>query len=105
MWRVTLAMVLSLVLAPSFGFARADLGDPQDEVIKRGRSVIENARNGSNDKARWSLVKDRDEAHGIYLRKTIGGKQVLTCTDTSSPKALAFEDGICLAETPVRIAN
>jgi len=51
------------------------------------------------------LAKDRGEAHGIYLRKTISGKQVLTCTDTSSPKAAAFEDGICLAETPLRIAK
>lgn len=47
--------------------------------------------------------KDRGEAHGLYLRKTIGGKQVLTCTDTSLPKTSGFEEGICLAETPQRV--
>lgn len=50
-------------------------------------------------------AKERGEAHGIYLRKTIDGKRVLTCTDTSSPKGEGFEDGICLAETPTRIAK
>jgi hypothetical protein len=50
-------------------------------------------------------IKDRGEAHAMYLRKNIDGKLVLTCTDTSSPKGEGFEDGICLAETPLRIRN
>lgn len=50
-------------------------------------------------------AKERSEAHAVYLRKNIEGKRVLACTDTSSPKGGAFEDGVCLAETPLRIAK
>ncbi|MTW10513.1 hypothetical protein GM658_07835 [Pseudoduganella eburnea] len=109
MRQVTLATALSLVLAPSFGFTRADLGDPDvtsetrantsstskdpnDAIDREAKERIDQIRSGSDDRQRWKKVKlysDAPDPKRLIMPLLTGSNTMLSLDPTSGKITIA----------------